>query len=87
MMKISGHRLRYRRKMSVHLVIDSFVECLDRIDAPACDDGIVVLLFVLDHHVLLRPVHQVEHVSLPFSSVRSLPSQQLLSMLCSLRHP
>ena len=84
MMKISGHRLRYRRKMNVHLVIDSFVECLDRIDALACDDGIVVVLVVLDHHVVLRPVHQVECVSLPFSSVTCLPSQRLLLMLCSL---
>ena len=78
MMVISGLRQRYQRRMSVHLVIDSFVEYLDQIDALACDDGIVVVLVVLDHHVVLRPVHQVEHVSLPFSSVIFLPSQQLL---------
>ena len=78
MMVISGLRQRYQRRMSVHLVIDSFVEYLDQIDALACDDGIVVVLVVLDHHVVLRPVHQVEHVSLLFSSVIFLPSQQLL---------
>ena len=77
MMVISGLRLRYQKKMSVHLVIDSFVEYLDQIDVLVCDDGIVVVLFVLDHHVVLRPVHQVERVLLPFSSAVILPSQQL----------
>ena len=65
-------------------MIDFFVEYLDQIDALACDAGIVVVLGVLDHHVVLRPVHQVEHVSLPFSFVIFLPSQQLLWKLCSL---
>ena len=65
-------------------MIDFFVEYLDQTDALACDDEIVVVLVVLDHHVVLRPVHQVEHVSLPFSSAIILPSQQLPWMQCSL---